>query len=97
MQFILTFVITLIGGLFLYALINSIVTTPGAMLQKRFVSINPLRGKTKQTIISAVGPPNGISAIGQGTLLQWQATGYHIALQFDLNDMCVGVTHEFRV
>jgi hypothetical protein len=30
-----------------------------------------------------------------GYLLQWQATGYHIALQFDANGICVGVTHEF--
>ncbi len=91
----LMFLGPLIGGLILYAIINAGVKAPGAMLRDKFVRTNPLAGKTKSEIISAVGNPSSVSSIGEGSLLQWQATGYHIALQFDENDICTGVTHEF--
>lgn len=75
--------ILIFGGLVLYA-INTLVKAPGVILQNKFVGLGILKGKTKDEIISIVGPPNSISAATNGkTLCQWQATGYHIALLFD--------------
>ena len=71
----------------------------GASLQQKFVALNPLKGKTKSEIISEVGNPNTISSQAGGkTLLQWMEMGflksYHIALLFDSDDICEGVTHQ---
>jgi hypothetical protein len=68
-------------------------------LQQKFASLGDLPGKSRTEIINAVGPPQSVSALGDGkTLLQWQminqAGGYHVALMFDENDLCEGVTHE---
>ena len=50
-----------------------------------------------QVELSVVGPPNSVSAAGNGkTLYQWLAAGYHIALLFD-GETCEGVTHEVKV
>lgn len=65
-------------------------------LPMRLRRINPVQGKTKSEIIAAIGNPNGITAQEGGkTLLQWMIPGYHVALLFDANDICEGVTHEF--
>jgi hypothetical protein len=91
------YVAPLVGGLILYAIIRSVVRAPGASLASKFKAQGTLQGRTKQDIIATVGPPQAVSAVAGGkTLLQWQATGYHIALRFDENDLCEGVTHEFR-
>jgi hypothetical protein len=69
-------------------------SNPGKSLKAKFANIGTLRGRTKDEIIAAVGSPSSVSAIKEGvTLLQWQATGYHIALHFT-GDLCNGVTHE---
>lgn len=84
-----------IGGLVLSAIIQMSVTSEGRSLQQKFVNLGTLTGKTKNEIIAAVGAPNAISASAEGkTLLQWQKTGYHIALIFN-GDICEGITHEF--
>lgn len=55
-----------------------------------------MAGRSAHDIVSQVGPPNSRSDNGDGTyLLQWMATGYHIALLFDGQGTCLGVTHEF--
>ena len=80
----------------LYVVIQALVKAPGANLQSKFVGLGTLKGKTKNEIISVVGPPNSISAAANGkTLYQWIATGYHIALPFD-GDACEGVTHQLK-
>ncbi len=64
-------------------------------LRSKFQSLGELPGLTRQQIINAVGAPNSISAIGEDrTLLQWQRTGYHVALVFRGN-VCEGISHEF--
>ncbi|MFO1372011.1 MAG: hypothetical protein U1F42_06325 [Candidatus Competibacteraceae bacterium] len=71
------------------------VTEPGKDLARRFASLGTIVGKTKQEIVASIGPPSSFSTVSGGkTLLQWQATGYHIALLFD-RDVCEGVTHEY--
>ncbi|WP_308920595.1 hypothetical protein [Janthinobacterium sp. J1-1] len=66
-----------------------------AGVKKKFADMGVLTGKTKGEIYFAVGPPNSISVIGEGKeILQWQRTGYHIALIFT-NGICDGISHEY--
>tara|TARA_R110002111_G_scaffold262694_1_gene340241 strand:+ start:194562 stop:194855 length:294 start_codon:yes stop_codon:yes gene_type:complete len=89
-----TFVITLFGGLILYAIIGWVVKEPGRQLQQKFIKLGDLRGMHKDEIVQKVGPPQSISAVDESTiLLQWMATGYLIALIFN-EDICQGVNQE---
>jgi hypothetical protein len=68
---------------------------PGRALRKQFVALGTLKGRTRREIVKAVGEPATETALPDGrTLLQWRATGYHIALVFEQNGRCFGVTHE---
>jgi hypothetical protein len=72
-----------------------IYRSPGRALRKRFVALGTLKGRTRKEIVKAVGEPATVTALPDGrTLLQWRATGYHIALVFEKNGRCFGVTHE---
>jgi hypothetical protein len=94
--YILMLLLTFGGGFLIYLVISVMVKSPGRALQSKFAGIGVLKGKTKEDIIAAVGPPNGISsAPNGGQVLQWMATGYHIVLLFDSNGICQGITHEF--
>ena len=67
--------------------------------QNKFVRLGKLAGRSKEEIVKVVGPPTSVSSLPNGkTLLQWQhisrAGGYHIALRFDDQGRCEGVTHE---
>lgn len=96
--FIGIFGLTTFGGIILYLLQSAAVKAPGQALNKKFVSLGTLSGKTLKEITAVVGSPNAISSIGDGkTLRQWQATGYHIALIFDSNDICEGISSEISV
>ena len=68
---------------------------PGRALKQRFVALGTLKGKTRSEIERAAGPAAQETPLPDGrTLLQWRATGYHIALVFDTRGRCDGVTHE---
>ncbi len=68
---------------------------PGRALRKRFIALGTLKGRTRKEIVKAVGQPATETILPDGrTLLQWRATGYHIALVFEKNGRCFGVTHE---
>ena len=57
-----------------------------------------IAGKTYQEIVAACGQPSAVSSLGDGTILrQWQETSYHIALLFDSNDICTGISSEISV
>jgi len=72
----------------------AMVTNPGKKLHAKFVALGTLAGRTKDEIIAEVGPPTSVSGLPDGkTLLQWQATGCHMALRFN-GDICDGITHE---
>ena len=72
-----------------------IFRAPGRALRKQFVALGTLKGRTRKEIVKAVGQPAAETALPDGrTLLQWRATGYHIALVFETNGRCFGVTHE---
>jgi hypothetical protein len=68
---------------------------PGRALHKQFVALGTLKGRTRKEIVKAVGQPGTETTLPDGrTLLQWRATGYHIALVFEKDGRCFGVTHE---
>ena len=86
----------LIVAMLLTLIVPWILRAPGRALRKRFVSLGSLKGRTRKEIVRIVGQPNTETRLPDGrTLLQWRATGYHIALVFEKNGRCFGVTHEY--
>ena len=91
-------VLPAVGGIIWWFITKAVVKAPGNLLQQNFVRLGTLKGKTLNEITTACGKPSAVSAMGNGqTLYQWQATGYHIALLFDENDICLGVSSEIKV
>ncbi|HEV2890988.1 MAG TPA: hypothetical protein VGX28_11505 [Frankiaceae bacterium] len=69
-------------------------------LQRRFQKLGDLRRRTPDEITAATGRPSAVSAAVAGTLVRWRAiasTGYHIALELDADERCLGVTFESSV
>lgn len=67
--------------------------------RRKFAKLGTIAGRTKAEIIQAVGAPSSVSQIAGGkTLLQWQHVtqggAYHVALRFNAEGICEGVTHE---
>jgi uncharacterized membrane protein YadS len=94
-EFFMELIWMFIVGIVLFGIISAMITESGRSLQSKFVGMGVLAGKSKNEIISVVGAPNSISALPDDkTILQWMATGYHIALIFN-GDVCEGVSHEF--
>ena len=72
------------------------VTAPGRALHHRFLALGDMTGKTADEIVAAVGRPNSVSSMASGSaLLQWQATGCHMALLFGPDGKLVKITHQF--
>jgi hypothetical protein len=72
------------------------VTAPGRELHQRFVSLGDMTGKTVDEIISVVGQPSSYSSMAGGQMLvQWQATGCHLALLFGRDGKMVRITHQY--
>ena len=95
---ILYFLIPLGAGAILYSIIATFVKAPGRALQKKFINLGILKGKTLSEITTACGNPNSISSRNDGVkIYQWFATGYHIVLLFDENNICLGVSSETKV
>jgi hypothetical protein len=74
---------------------NHDVTAPGRELGTKFASLGKMTGHTSDKIIAVVGWPTSRSSMaGNQILMQWQATGYHIAILFDADGRFVKVAHE---
>jgi hypothetical protein len=72
------------------------VTAPGRELHLRFLTLGDMTGKTADEIIAVVGPPSSISSMAFGqTLMQWQASGCHMALLFGADGQFVKITHQY--
>lgn len=98
MEYWYIWVLPIIGGLIFYAITAVVVRAPGIALQRKFINLGTLTGKTLKEIQSACGSPNSISVNEEGVkIYQWMATGYHIVLLFDENDVCLGVNTETSV
>jgi hypothetical protein len=88
-------VVLLVVAALVAIVVPRIVLAPGRALRKQFVALGSLKGKTRREIVKAVGEPATETPLPDGrTLLQWRTTGYHIALVFEKNGRCFGVTHE---
>ena len=86
----------LVGAVVISFGVPYVFRAPGRALRKRFVALGTLKGRKRAEIIRAVGQPASVTPLPDGrTLLQWRATGYHIALVFEKNGTCFGVTHEY--
>jgi hypothetical protein len=84
----------IIGSILISGVIKILTLAPGQSLQGKFGSLGDMTGKTRTEIIAVVNNPTSISALPDGrTLLQWQATGYHIALRFS-GEIFDGITHQ---
>ena len=95
---ILYFLMPLGAGAILYSVIVTFVKAPGRALQKKFINLGILKGKTLSEITTVCGNPNSISSGKDGVkVYQWLATGYHIVLLFDENNICLGVSSETKV
>ena len=100
---ILMFLGTTVLGLLGYAIMSAFVRAPGSVLQNKFGNLTKntngvIAGKTYDEIVSTCGVPSSVSPTGDGgKLCQWMATGYHIALLFDANNVCIGISHEAKV
>ena len=95
-------VLPIVGGLILSGLISAGVKAPGQALNKKFVELGNLRGRTLQEIVNHCGQYKSISSsIGADgkpmKIIQWMETSYHIVLLFDENDICLGVSSETSV
>lgn len=103
MESIFIFLGTTVLGLIGYVLMNAFVRAPGVGLQTKFANLTKgtggvIAGKTYHEIVAACGAPSSVSPTGDGgKLCQWMATGYHIALIFDENNICQGISHEASV
>ena len=95
-------VLPTIGGFLLYVLINAGVRQSGLSLQKKFVELGTLKGRSLKEITDKCGSPSSystsIGADGKSVkVVQWLETGYHIVLLFDEKDICLGVSSEISV
>ena len=98
MEFWYIWVLPIVGGLIWYAITKAAVKAPGNALQQKFINLGTLKGKTFSEIQNACGSPNSTSVGANGVkIYQWMATGYHIVLLFDENDICLGVSSETKV
>ena len=98
MEFWYLWVLPIIGGLIWFLITKAAVKAPGIALQQKFIKLGILKGKTLAEIQNACGAPNSISMGVDGVkIYQWIATGYHIVLLFDENDICLGVSSETKV
>jgi stage V sporulation protein K len=72
------------------------ITGPGRALHGRFLSLGNMAGKTADEIIAVVGRPSSISSMAAGlTLMQWQATGCHMALVFRADGQFLKISHQY--
>lgn len=68
---------------------------PSIGLNRKFVAMGTLAGRSFHEISMVVGLPSATSHPSPGLILrQWLRPGFHIALIFDDNEICGGITHQ---
>lgn len=71
-----------------------IQSVSGMFLDKKFVQLGNLAGKTKREIVEVVGNPNVITQLGDdATIQEWNSPRYGISLKF-IGETCVGIVQE---
>ena len=85
----------LVAAVLVAIVVPFVFRAPGRALHKQFRALGSLKGRSRKEIEKAVGPAAQETELPDGRiLLQWRATGYHIAIVFEKDGRCVGVTHE---
>ena len=99
---IIIFIVPVLGVIW-WLFSSAMVKAPGNSLQNKFLTLTKnsngvIKGKTLKEVKDACGEPSAVSSLGNGkTLYQWQATGYHIALIFNEENICEGISSEIKV
>lgn len=90
------FIVLIIVGCLGYAMIHAAATSPGKNLANKFAALGDVPGLALADVISSVGQPVSVSSMpGGNKLVQWTATGYHVAMSFDSDNICLGIDHEY--
>ena len=98
MEFWYVWLLPIIGFVLWVLIAQVAVRISGNTLQKQFIKLGTLKGKTLAEIQKACGDPNSISYGEAGVkICQWMRSGYNIVLLFDENNICLGVNSETRV
>ncbi|MBQ0158909.1 MAG: hypothetical protein KBS47_07965 [Bacteroidales bacterium] len=89
-------------GFVYYLIYLERIREPGRVLQRNFAKLGVLTGRTLVEIINVCGYPQSVSYTvdedGEpAKIIQWVASGYHIVLLFDEEDICQGVSCETSV
>lgn len=82
-------------GLSLLRLFTS-VANPGKMIQKKFVALGDMKGKTIAQITQAVNlKPSLVTNNSDGTkIVKWQMTWFYISLLFDKDGKLVKIVEQ---
>lgn len=88
------FVMAIAIGLTLYKMIFNPGAAASALLQKKMVSLNPIKGKSYSEIIKVVGTPTVTEIRGDGKMCSWNSQKYAINLGFNKENICTGVFGE---
>ena len=94
--------IGIIGGLVFFFFFIRAMKMPSDTLQKKFISLGNIIGKTYQEIAAVVGLANAespsVTADGEpATVRQWFRTDYNVSLVFDQNNICVGKSQDISI
>lgn len=90
--FLIPLLVLIIG-----TLAKAFSSSPGKELNKKFISLGVLSGKSYSDIVSAVGEPQSFHIVGSDILCQWIQGNYSITLVFDKNYTCLGVNSETKL
>jgi hypothetical protein len=75
--------------------IGNTLSNPGKKLNQKIVSLNPLKGKTKDAIIAVAGTPAAINTNADGNYTcTWTQDWYSITLGFDAQNICTLVVSQ---
>lgn len=84
-------------GILIAVAIKIWVRSPGAVLSNKFRNMGVLRGKSFAEIKRVVGAPTSVQYTSDGSIRVWSRSTYTIALIFDSNEICQGVSSETAV
>lgn len=82
------------GVAILVTVFNWILPDGSKTLQKKFVSLGNMKGKTLQEIVSVAGGYQLMESNPSGKAYTWSKPKYSIKLGFDLNNVCTSVLGE---
>ena len=102
MEYLLIYVLTIIGGIILYAIMSAVIKAPGALLAAKFASLGDMNGKTYEEIKKVVGGEISFSSTVNDSgevvkIRKWISIGYYATLLFDEDDNCICISSETKV